>query len=168
MSKKKPLKKFAKVKKIIAPSDPRKRSVQEREAKKREREEVCKVHHVEQVSSSLYFKHNAALGPPYHILLDTNFINFSIQNKLDIVDASMEALYAQVIPCVTDCVIGELEKLGGKYRIALKVAKDPRLTRLPCMHKGTYADDCLVQRVTQHRCYIVATCDKGLKQGSGG
>lgn len=46
----------------------------------------------------------------------------------------------------------------------MKVAKDPRFTRLPCMHKGTYADDCLVQRVTQHRCYIVATCDKGLKQ----
>ena len=161
MSKKKGLKKFAKVKKIMAPSDPRKRSVQEGETRRREREEV---HHVEQVSSSLYFKHNTALGPPYHILLDTNFINFSIQNKLDIVDASMEALYARVIPCVTDCVIGELEKLGGKYRMALKVAKDPRLTRLPCMHKGTYADDCVVQRVTQHRCYIVATCDKGLKQ----
>jgi U3 small nucleolar RNA-associated protein 24 len=32
------------------------------------------------------------------------------------------------------------------------------------MHKGTYADDCLVKRVTQHRCYIVATCDKDLKR----
>ena len=71
------------------------------------------MHHVEQVSSSLYFRHNTALGPPYHVLLDTNFINFSIQNKLDVIEASMEALYAQVIPCVTDCVIGELEKLGG-------------------------------------------------------
>ena len=91
--------------------------------KEEEAEEACKVRHVEQVSSNLYFKHNTALGPPYHILLDTNFINFSIKNKLDIIDASMEALYAQVIPYVTDCVIGELEKLGGKYRIALKVAK---------------------------------------------
>lgn len=164
MSKKKPLRKFAQVKKIIAPSDPRRKSVQEKEIKRKEAEEASKVRHVEQVSSNLYFRHNTALGPPYHILLDTNFINFSIKNKLDIIDASMEALYAQVIPYVTDCVIGELEKLGGKYRIALKVAKDPRFTRLPCMHKGTYADDCLVQRVTQHRCYIVATCDKGLKQ----
>ena len=32
------------------------------------------------------------------------------------------------------------------------------------MHKGTYADDCLVSRVTQHKAFIVATCDKDLKR----
>jgi len=60
--------------------------------------------------------------------------------------------------------MGELEKLGPKHRVALKIAKDPKFERLPCMHKGTYADDCIVNRVTQHRCFVVATCDKGLKQ----
>ena len=45
-----------------------------------------------------------------------------------------------------------------------RVAKDPRFERLPCTHKGTYADDCLVNRVMQHKCYIVATCDKDLKR----
>ncbi len=35
------------------------------------------------------------LGPPYHIILDTNFINFSIQNKLDPIKASMDCLYAK-------------------------------------------------------------------------
>jgi len=45
--------------------------------------------------------------------------------------------------------MAELEKLGSRYRIALKIVKDPRFERLPCFHKGTYADDCLVQRVTQ-------------------
>ncbi|CAG8854598.1 26744_t:CDS:2, partial [Gigaspora margarita] len=44
------------------------------------------------------------------------------------------------------------------------VARDPRFERLPCSHKGTYADDCLVKRVMQHKCYIVATCDKDLKR----
>ncbi|XP_044291730.1 rRNA-processing protein FCF1 homolog [Varanus komodoensis] len=44
------------------------------------------------------------------------------------------------------------------------IAKDPRFERLPCTHKGTYADDCLVQRVTQHKCYIVATVDRDLKR----
>ena len=39
-----------------------------------------------------------------------------------------------------------------------------RFERLPCMHKGTYADDCLVSRVTQHKAFIVATCDKDLKR----
>ncbi|GAW25585.1 putative DUF652 domain protein [Rosellinia necatrix] len=29
-------------------------------------------------------------------------------------------------------------------------------------HKGTYADDCIVDRVMKHRIYIVATNDKDL------
>jgi U3 small nucleolar RNA-associated protein 24 len=100
-----------------------------------------------QVASSMFFKYNTALGPPYHILVDTNFINFAIQNKLELIKAMMDCLYAKCIPCITDCVMAELEKLGPKYKIALKVARDPRFERLPCSHKGTYADDCLVQRV---------------------
>ena len=55
------------------------------------------------------------------------------------------------VPCITDCVVGELEKLGSKFRVAQQIAKDARFERLPCMHKGTYADDCLVNRVTQVR-----------------
>ncbi|KAG6434294.1 hypothetical protein SASPL_105918 [Salvia splendens] len=149
---------------------------------------------VPQVSSSLYFKHNTALGPPY---------------RLDLEKAMMDCLYAKCTPCITDCVMAELEKLGQKYRVALRhspdrveddlmgftpdwarrtgrwmkrvvevqlqglskwmmlcfeIAKDPRFERLPCIHKGTYADDCLVDRVTQHKCYIVATCDRDLKR----
>lgn len=78
------------------------------------------------------------------------------------------------IPTITDCVLAELEKLGPKYRLALKIAKDPRFERLHCDREsdpasvfegrrlthtdsGTYADDCLVNRVTVHKCYIVAT-----------
>lgn len=44
------------------------------------------------------------------------------------------------------------------------MARDPRFERLPCSHTGTYADDCLVQRITAHRCYIVATCDRELRR----
>lgn len=65
------------------------------------------------------------------------------------------------IPYITDCVMAELEKLGPKYRIALKIVKDPRFERLACTHKGTYADDCIVQRVTQvdiHKCFFIITC----------
>ena len=42
--------------------------------------------------------------------------------------------------------------------------QDPRSERLPCTHKGTYADDCICERVKQHRCYIVATCDRDLRR----
>lgn len=163
----------------------------------------------------------------------------------------MDCLYAECTPCITDCVMAELEKLGQKYRVALKIAKvgaiaarpvpgpgpapapcaprclrsrrhgaplcqlspgwlpactsilgvlqcscsgeepqccssgwlreaheqtgracgfrslppqDPRIERLPCTHKGTYADDCICERVKQHRCYIVATCDRDLRR----
>ena len=35
------------------------------------------------------------------------------------------------------------------FFILLRMAKDPRFERLPCMHKGTYADDCIVNRIHQ-------------------
>ena len=122
-----------------------------------------KVHHQAQ-PTHLFFLANPALGPPYHILLDTNFINFSIQNKLDVFKSSMDCLLGKVVPCITECVIAELEKLGKKYRLALRLAKDPRFRKLRCTHKGTYADDCIVERVTQNRIFIVGTCDKDLKR----
>jgi U3 small nucleolar RNA-associated protein 24 len=40
-----------------------------------------------------------------------------------------------------------LEKLGPKYRIALRIARDERWERIKCDHKGTYADDCIVEMV---------------------
>jgi hypothetical protein len=35
-----------------------------------------------------------------------------------------------------------LEKLGPKYRLALRTARDERNIRLKCDHKGVYADNC--------------------------
>eukprot|EP01067_Filipodium_phascolosomae_P006430 Filipodium_phascolosomae@DN4691_c0_g1_i1.p1 len=116
-----------------------------------------------QVSSSVFFEYNSQLGPPFHILMDTNFLNHSISNKLDVFKDVMNTLVAKCIPYVTDCVIAELEKTH-KFNLALRLARDPRIERLVCTHKGTYADDCLVNRVTQHKCYIVGTNDKMLKQ----
>ncbi|CAK8695720.1 unnamed protein product [Clavelina lepadiformis] len=169
MGKDRRTKKFAEMKRMINLRD--KRISKEKRAKKKpqklkklaEKNELSKKF-LPQESSALFFKYNEQLGPPYHVLVDTNFINFSIKNKLDIVPSMMDCLYAKCTPCITDCVMAELEKLGPKYRVALRIAKDPRFDRLPCMHKGTYADDCLVQRVTQHKCYIVATCDRDLKR----
>jgi len=52
---------------------------------------------------------------------------------------------------MTDCVMAELEKLGPKYRIALKIARDERWERSKCTHKGIYADDCIFDRIVRHR-----------------
>lgn len=120
--------------------------------------------HSAPLATSLFLSHNEALVPPYRVLVDTNFINLSLENRIDMVKVMMDTLYAKAIPCISDCVIAELEKLGQKYRLALRMARDPRFERLPCSHKGTYADDCIVNRVTSHRCYIVATCDRQLRR----
>ncbi|KAL3662663.1 rRNA-processing protein fcf1 [Phytophthora oleae] len=165
MGKAKKTRKFAAVKRMISPRDTRINSVRQAVAKAEEKKrKEAEPKQIDQIPSNMFFKYNAALGPPYNVIVDTNFINFSIKNKLEVVSAMMDCLLAKCTPCITDCVMAELEKLGHKYRVALRLAKDPRFERLPCTHKGTYADDCLVQRVQQHRCYVVATCDRELKR----
>eukprot|EP00770_Monocercomonoides_exilis_P004516 MONOS_4495.1-p1 / transcript=MONOS_4495.1 / gene=MONOS_4495 / organism=Monocercomonoides_exilis_PA203 / gene_product=rRNA-processing protein FCF1 / transcript_product=rRNA-processing protein FCF1 / location=Mono_scaffold00120:52541-53455(+) / protein_length=197 / sequence_SO=supercontig / SO=protein_coding / is_pseudo=false len=158
-------KKFATVKKIISPSDPRLSSAQEKleRQKKRQAERLAPVE-APKVQSTMFFSHNEALGPPYRIIVDTNFINHSIQRKLDLVQSMMDCLLAKCTPCISDCVLAELEKLGPKYRIALRIAKDPRFERIHCMHKGTYADDCICNIVAKDPVYIVATNDRDLKR----
>ncbi|KAL7680648.1 putative rRNA-processing protein Fcf1/Utp23 [Plasmopara halstedii] len=131
---------------MISPRDTRINSVRKAVAKSEDNtRKGAEPKQIDQIPSNMFFKYNSALGPPYSIILDTNFINFSIKNKLEVVSAMMDCLLAKCTPSITDCVMAELEKLGHKYR-------------------GTYADDCLVQRVQQHRCYIVATCDRELRR----
>lgn len=48
-----------------------------------------------------------------------------------------------------------LARLGTKYRVALRIARDPRFERLTCSHKGIYADDCLIKRITEVRSVYV-------------
>lgn len=141
----------------------------------------------------MYLKYNSALGPPYQILIDTNFINFSIQNKLDVFKSMMDCLlakcslrvqvYASFSCCVfrhshhhglCACGVGEagcqvqgcakvscpnLARICSLSALRCRIAKDPRFERLPCQHKGTYADDCLVRRVTMVRsCCMPCSC----------
>lgn len=179
MGKQKTVRKFGAVKRLLNPNDAR-LYVQATDRSKANTEKAVadakkvdeKKKRVELAASSMFFQHNSALGPPYRILVDTNFINFSLQNKIELVQGMMDCLYAKCtcgaaypgIPCITTCVISELEKLGPKYRIALRVARDPRFERLECTHKGTYADDCIIERIKSHKCYIVATCDRELRR----
>ena len=72
------------------------------------------MRHVEKHASSLFFRYNTALGPPYMVLVDTNFINFSIRNKIDLVQGMMDCLYAKCTPCITDC--GEWGRGGAGGR----------------------------------------------------
>mmetsp|Transcript_24204 Transcript_24204/g.57692 ORF Transcript_24204/g.57692 Transcript_24204/m.57692 type:complete len:200 (-) Transcript_24204:119-718(-) len=167
MGKQRKTRKFAEVKRMLNPNDARlavKPGQGVVKKKGGDKEKVDAVKSLTVAPSTLFFSYNSQLGPPYHVILDTNFINFSIQNKLDPIKAAMDCLFAKCTIYISDCVMAELEKLGQKYRVALRIAKDPRFERLPCTHKGTYADDCILERITQARCYIVATCDRDLKR----
>ncbi|PWY65764.1 Fcf1-domain-containing protein [Aspergillus eucalypticola CBS 122712] len=151
--------KFAQMKRAIKARDER---LKKPEAKKETPKEDQLTRQVTQAPSNMFFAANTALGPPYHVLVDTNFVSHAIRAKQDLLTSMMDLLYAKCVPTFSDCTIAELEKLGDKYRLALRVAKDPRWSRVKCSHKGTYADDCIVDRVTKHRIYIVATNDQDL------
>ncbi|PAA70510.1 hypothetical protein BOX15_Mlig032850g1, partial [Macrostomum lignano] len=169
-SKRKQAKRFAAVKRMISLNDGRihKRDRDKPAGKKRKPAETnsdpLPVRHKTAVSSAMFLHYNTQIGPPYHILLDTNYVNFAIKNRLDVFQSAMDCLYGKCVLYVTDCVLAEMEKMGEKYRVALKILHDPRVRRLSCLHKGTYADDCLVRRVTDHKFYIVATCDRDLRR----
>merc|ERR1719468_1416274 len=115
MGRAKKTKKFATMKRMISASDPRLKDKDRAPPKKGIKEDpnaIKTTEHVQQ-SSALYFQYNTQLGPPFHVLVDTNFVNFSIKNKMDIVQSMMDCLYAKCIPYITDCVMAELEKLGS-------------------------------------------------------
>ncbi|PMD15747.1 rRNA-processing protein FCF1 [Hyaloscypha hepaticicola] len=158
--------KFGAVKRIIGQNDARLKKNQakgEIESKKKEKGAEI-VREVPQVSSALFFQYNTALVPPYNVLIDTNFLSHCVQRKLPLLETLMDTLYAKCIPIITSCVMAELEKLGPKYRIALRIARDERWERLKCDHKGTYADDCIVDRVMKSKIYLVGTNDRDLKR----
>ncbi|KAB1219597.1 rRNA-processing protein FCF1 [Morella rubra] len=112
--------KFAVMKKLVTQKAIKNYKQQVLDPKKNDSNEKNLPRNVPKVSSALFFNYNTSLGPPYRVLIDTNFINFSIQNKLDLEKGMMDCLYAKCTPCITDCVMAELEKLGQKYRVALR------------------------------------------------
>ena len=74
---------------------PYRKENQVKEAAKKKAAEEKAVKRVTAAPASLFFQHNTALGPPYRILVDTNFINFSLQNKIELVQGMMDCLYAK-------------------------------------------------------------------------
>ncbi|KAK3944184.1 Fcf1-domain-containing protein [Diplogelasinospora grovesii] len=157
--------KFATVKRMIGKRDERRKGEAEKKLElEAQKKKEAAVREIPQMPSSMFWEHNTALVPPYQVLVDTNFLSRTVGGKLPLMETAMDCLYASVNIIITSCVMAELEKLGPKYRLALMIARDERWTRLTCDHKGTYADDCIVERIQKHRIYIVATNDRDLKR----
>lgn len=67
--------------------------------------------HSAPLPTSLFLSHNEALVPPYRIIVDTNFINLSLENRMDMVKSMMDALYAK---CKSSGSAGGCGKGKGK------------------------------------------------------
>jgi hypothetical protein len=77
------------------------------------------------VPSSLFLQHNTSLVPPYRVLIDTNFINFSLQNKLELVSGMMDCLYAKC-----------KKKLFSQFEISRSTLRHPVCHRLRSCRVG--------------------------------
>ena len=84
-------KKFATMKRMISASDPRLKAKDRAPPRKKKPEDPNELKTTEAptTSSALFFQYNTALGPPFHVLIDTNFVNFSIKNKMDVIQSMM-------------------------------------------------------------------------------
>jgi U3 small nucleolar RNA-associated protein 24 len=96
MTRAKKTRKFAVMKRVLQkknlPEEHKKQEQHKLEAKKKQEKQF-----VEKPAAHLFFKHNTALGPPYHILIDTNFINMLLMNRLELVSAMMDCLLAKCL-----------------------------------------------------------------------
>merc|ERR1712167_175808 len=75
----------------------------------------------ERIRTSLTDKFEKYQRSNYQVILDTNFVNFSIVHKIDIFQGLTDCLQTTCTLLITECVIAELEKLGRTYRVALKI-----------------------------------------------
>jgi U3 small nucleolar RNA-associated protein 24 len=94
MGKAKQTRKFAVAKRMMSPNDTRvRKTLDDAKAKKlaKEKKETA-PRQIEQANASLFFQYNEQLGPPYHVLVDTNFINFSIRYVMTTTTNNFETL----------------------------------------------------------------------------
>lgn len=79
MGKAKKTRKFGLVKRTLNTKKDQRLKKNQENIKTKEDPELTR--NIPQVSSALFFQYNQAIKPPYQVLIDTNFINFSIQKK---------------------------------------------------------------------------------------
>jgi rRNA-processing protein FCF1 len=72
--------------------------------------------------------------------------------QIDLIQGMVDCLYAECKPCITECVMAELEKLGAKYRVALKIAKVCSQSH-PALLPSTY-----IQAVVQMAAVYASRC----------
>ena len=84
----------------------------------------------------MFFTYNEALVPPYRVLVDTNFINLSLENRIDLVKAMMDALYAKGEHTKqaqhTHAILGRVSRSRAFWRAQIRLTET--LTRRHSRH----------------------------------
>ena len=107
----------------LNPKDDRLPKKNETNPKLADKRKQTKIRRVEQVPSAMFFKYNTQLHPFYRIIVDTNFINFSIKTKLDVFSGN-DGLFVGKMYTVTPTVsIAELKKVRLEISISFAHSK---------------------------------------------
>lgn len=110
------------------------------------------------------FKNSFGIFEPYQILVDGTFCQAALQNKINIKEQLPKYLDAEIQLLTTECVLNELESLGGALYGALVIAK--RFKTRKCGHREhVSATECVSHLVGEEneKRYFVATQDKQLR-----
>ncbi|XP_028398336.1 rRNA-processing protein UTP23 homolog [Dendronephthya gigantea] len=110
------------------------------------------------------FKNSFGVFEPYQILIDGTFCQAALQNRINIKEQLPKYLDADIQLLTTECVLHELESLGGALYGALVIAK--RFKTRKCSHREHVpATECVAHLVgdKNEKRYFVATQDKHLR-----
>jgi U3 small nucleolar RNA-associated protein 24 len=103
MGKAKKTRKFAVAKRIMSPKDTRvKENMEKAKLKEEAKKKKAEPKQVEQANTALFFQYNTQLGPPYHVLVDTNFINFSIRYVSKVTANTMDGTFLTRLFCLLE------------------------------------------------------------------
>ena len=110
MGKAKKTRKFGLVKRTLNTKKDQRLKANQESIKDKEDPELTR--NIPQVSSALFFQYNEAIKPPYQVLIDTNFINFSIQKKVKRMAGILSKTLSEVHPSLRTNGMG----IGNTHR----------------------------------------------------
>ncbi|XP_046840114.1 rRNA-processing protein UTP23 homolog isoform X3 [Xenia sp. Carnegie-2017] len=112
-----------------------------------------------------FFKNSFGIFEPYQVIVDGTFCQAALLNKINIKEQLPKYLDANVQLLTTDCVVNELQNLGGSLYGAFVIAK--RFKSRNCGHQDQHvsATECVTHLVGENneKRYFIATQDKELR-----
>lgn len=87
-----------------------------------------------QAPTNLFFAANTSLGPPYHVLVDTNFVSHTIRAKLDLLPAMMDLCVSLLL---RQRKVADMCVMLGYMRSVFRASQTARLQNLKSLVLST-------------------------------